>query len=76
MTENIKFNEFENKQGIDISQIKCDICKNKNKSNTFNNEMFICYECKMNLCPLCKSIHIHLLIMILKIIYVINIMKH
>ena len=55
--ENIKFNEFENKQGIDISQIKCDKCKNKNKSNTFNNEFYICYECKINLCPLCKSIH-------------------
>ena len=55
--ENIKFNEFENKQGIDISQIVCDKCKNNSKSNTFNNEFYICYECKMNLCPLCKSIH-------------------
>ena len=55
--ENIKLNEFENFQAIDISQIKCDICKHKNKSNTFNNEFYICYECKMNLCPLCKSIH-------------------
>ena len=27
------------------------------KSNTFNNEFFICNECKMNLCPLCKSAH-------------------
>ena len=55
--ENIKFDELENKQGIDISQIKCEKCKNKNKSNTFNNEFYICNECKMNLCPLCKSIH-------------------
>ena len=55
--ENIKFNEFENIQSYDISQIKCDKCKNKNKSNTFNNEFYICYECNMNLCPLCKSIH-------------------
>ena len=55
--ENIKFDEFENIQSYDISQIKCDKCKNKNKSNTFNNEFYICYECKMNLCPLCKSIH-------------------
>ena len=55
--ENIKFDEFENIQNYDISQIKCDKCKNKNKSNTFNNEFYICYECKMNLCPLCKSIH-------------------
>ena len=57
ITENIKLDEFKNKQIIDISQIKCDKCKNKDKSNTFNNEMYICYECKMNLCPLCKSIH-------------------
>ena len=54
---NIKLDEFKINQSIDISQIKCDKCKDKNKSNTFNNEMYICYECKMNLCPLCKSIH-------------------
>ena len=39
----------------DISQIKCDICKDRNKSNTFNYEFYICYECKI--CPLCKSKH-------------------
>ena len=56
-TDNIKFNEFNIKQNIDISQIKCDKCKNKSKSDTFNNEFFICNECNMNLCPLCKSVH-------------------
>ena len=55
--ENIKLNEFENNQVIDISQIKCDVCKKENKANTFNNEFYICCECKINLCPLCKSIH-------------------
>ena len=50
ITENINLNEYENNQNIDI-------CKNRNKSNTFNNEFYICYECNMNLCPLCKSIH-------------------
>ena len=55
--KNIKINEFENNQNLDISQIICDKCKNKSKANTFNNEFYICYECKMNLCPLCKSIH-------------------
>ena len=55
--EDIKLNEFVNKQNIDISEIKCDNCKEKNKSNTKNNEMYICNECNMNLCPLCKSIH-------------------
>ena len=55
--ENIKLDEFKNHQIIDISQIKCDKCKINNKSNTFNNDFYICYECNMNLCPLCKSIH-------------------
>ena len=55
--DNINLKEFDNKQKIDISKIKCDLCKDKNKSNTYNNEFYICYECKINLCPLCKSIH-------------------
>jgi len=55
--ENIKLDEFNNTQIIDISQIKCDKCKNKSKSDTFNHEFFICYDCNMNLCPLCKSVH-------------------
>ena len=55
--DKIKLDEFNNKQKIDIAQIVCDKCKNISKSNSFNNEFFICYECKMNLCPLCKSIH-------------------
>ena len=54
---NIKLDEFNNKQYIDISKIKCDNCKNISKLNTFNNEFYICNECNMNLCPLCKSIH-------------------
>ena len=33
------------------------ICKDKNKSNTLNNKFYICYECKINLCPLFKSKH-------------------
>ena len=55
--DNIKLNEFKETQIIDISQIKCGICKNKNKSNVYKNEFYLCYECKINLCPLCKSIH-------------------
>ena len=57
LKESIKIDEFVNVQSYDISQIECDKCKNKNKSNTFNNDFYICYECKINLCPLCKSIH-------------------
>ena len=53
---NILLNEFENKQMIDISKIICDGCQN-NKSNTHNNEMYKCIECKKNICPLCKLNH-------------------
>ena len=41
---NIKLDEFNDKQNIDISTIKCDICKNISKLNTFNNEFYICNE--------------------------------
>ena len=55
--ENIKLNEFNNTQNIDISKIKCDTCQDGNKSNTFNNDFYICNKCNINLCPLCKSSH-------------------
>ena len=54
---NIKLNEFYNTQNIDMSKIKCDKCNNKSMLETFNNEFYICFECNMNLCPLCKSVH-------------------
>ena len=57
LKDNIKFDDFNNTQKIDISKIRCDKCKNKSKSNTFKNEFYLCNECKMNLCPLCKSAH-------------------
>ena len=40
--KDIKLNEFVNKQNIDISEIKCDNCKEKNKSNTYIHFIFIC----------------------------------
>ena len=55
--DNIKLDDFNNQQNINISQIICDKCKNISKSNTLNNEFYICYECKINLCPFCKSMH-------------------
>ena len=55
--ENIKLDDFNNTQNIDISQIKCDKCKIKSLADIFNNEFYICFQCKMNLCPLCKSMH-------------------
>ena len=55
--DNIKLKEFMNSQNIDISNIKCDNCLSQNKANTLNNEFFICYECNMNLCPFCRTLH-------------------
>ena len=54
---NILFNNFEKTQMINITNIKCDICKEKNKHNTYNNKFYKCYECNMNICPLCKLKH-------------------
>ena len=54
---NILYEEYENIQKIDLSNIKCDYCKSITRNNTFNNEFYICNTCKMQLCPLCKSSH-------------------
>jgi len=54
---NILLDEFEKTQYKDISKIECNKCKEKNKSNTYNNEFYICLSCGINLCPLCKSSH-------------------
>ena len=52
----ILIEEYEKNQNIDISKIKCNNC-NKNKSDTYNNEMYLCNTCKNILCPLCKNNH-------------------
>ena len=54
---NILFKEYPTTQEIDQSKIKCDICKINNKGNSYNNIFYICFHCKVNLCPLCKSNH-------------------
>ena len=54
---NISFEEFENNQIIDESKIECNICKIKNKGNTYENIFYKCNSCKINLCPLCKLNH-------------------
>ena len=56
-TDNILFSELEKTQLIDESKIICGKCKIKNKSNTYNRQMYICNTCNMNLCPSCKSQH-------------------
>ena len=48
--------DFEDTQKVDESKIICDKCKN-DKSNTYNNDFFICKTCNLNLCPLCSNTH-------------------
>ena len=55
-SNNLSISEFEITQNIDISKIICEICKNNNMGNVYNNEFYRCINCKMNLCPLCKKI--------------------
>ena len=47
--------ELEKTQYIDESKIICDNCKKQNKYNSYENKFFICCNCKINLCPLCKT---------------------
>ena len=54
--ENILLDEFENIQNLNESEIKCEKC-HRSKSEVYNNLFYKCFECKINLCPLCKSIH-------------------
>ena len=55
--DNISLNKFEETQKIDISKIKCDACKEKNKSESYNNIFYRCNSCKINLCPICRNNH-------------------
>ena len=52
--DNILLDEFDKTQYI---YIECNICKEKNKNNTYNNEFYICLTCAINLCLFCKSSH-------------------
>ena len=54
---NIPLNQFDETQNINLSKIICEKCRIKNKSNIFKNELYICLNCKMNLCPICKTKH-------------------
>ena len=39
-----------------MDKIKCDNC-NRNKLEIYNNQIYKCCKCNINLCPLCKSNH-------------------
>jgi hypothetical protein len=54
--ENILLTEYEKIQKLDLSKIICYECNN-NRNNVYNKEFYICNECGINLCPLCKSKH-------------------
>ena len=54
---NLLINKYEDTQNIDGTKIICDICKIKNKSNAYNNQMQACLNCNINLCPICKTKH-------------------
>ena len=49
--ENILIKEFDETQNINLSKIKCDKCKERNKGNTHNNEFYKCLNCKIDICP-------------------------
>ena len=53
--ENILLNDFEKFQKIDLSKIICNECYKYNK--IINEEFYVCNDCGINLCPLCKSNH-------------------
>ena len=55
--EYINIKAFEKTQYIDESLIICDNCKKQNKLETYENKFYICSNCKIKLCPVCKNIH-------------------
>ena len=54
--QNILLNEIKDIQKSFEEKINCNDCK-KNISQTFNKTFYKCCECKINLCPLCKTNH-------------------
>ena len=57
LIKDLLFKDFLDTQNIDLKKINCDICKQKNKYESYNNDFFICLDCYKNLCTLCKSVH-------------------
>ena len=54
--DNILLSQFNDTQIEDISKICCGSC-NVSRAVITGYLMYICTDCKMNLCPLCKSKH-------------------
>ena len=69
---NISFDEFEKIQIVNLSKIKCDICK-VNKIKKYNKKFYKCNECNINICLLNHNQN-HIMIDYDKIDYICN--KH
>ena len=54
---NLLLNEFEQKQYINLSKIICNICNKNQERMEYYNKFFICLECRINLCLLCRVKH-------------------
>ena len=53
----VKLDKFKDTQQIDLSKIKCNCCNNKNMGNSFDHVFYYCFNCRINLCVLCKEKH-------------------
>ena len=54
--ENILLDEYNDLQKNNEVNVVCSEC-NKNKNEIYKNQLYKCYKCKVNICPLCKSKH-------------------
>ena len=54
---NTSINQYNETQKIDKSKITCNVCNEKTKNSTFENQFYKCLSCGYNLCPLCKKFH-------------------
>jgi hypothetical protein len=55
-TENILLDEFNDLQKKKDLNVVCNNC-NKNKNDIFNNKLYKCCTCKLNICLICKTKH-------------------
>ena len=55
-TKNLPLMDFDKSQKINYKNIECEGCKSINRSETYNNEFYLC-TCGKKLCPLCKNSH-------------------
>ena len=54
---NFLLDEIEDCQLIDLTQIKCEVCKIYSRGYTYRNQFYRCTTCKKNLCPICELRH-------------------